>query len=91
MSGARPSARRATDVRSADRGPETPVGTAVPRVSQTRLFCVVRVQPERAVLLTEIQVDASLTSAVLATKTVAMHLVPTYHEALAAILRHGQQ
>ena len=59
--------------------------------SQTRLYCVVRVQPERAVILTEIQVDGSLSAAVLSTKTMAMHLVPTYHEALAAILRHGQQ
>jgi hypothetical protein len=49
------------------------------------------VLPERAVLLTEIQLDASLQGAVLATRTHAPHLVPAYHEALAAILQHGQQ
>jgi len=40
-------------------------------------------------MLTEIKLDDSLQSAVIATKTMATHLVPAYHEALTAILRHG--
>ena len=47
--------------------------------------------PERALLLSELLLDGSLSLATISTKTLATHLVSVYHEALTAILRNGQQ